>query len=126
MSAAPGKTVRIGTLQPKIRLVDWRLKDSAEVLARVDATLGELEALVHKAGDAGCDVVALPEDCLGLGSWEEAHHDRLGEVLPQAIRRMLDSTQISTVPPRDERALADAILALYSDRLERARLQPVG
>src|SRR5438045_188703 len=90
MSAAPGKTVRIGTLQPKIRLVDWRLKDFAEVLARVDATLGELEALVHKAGDAGCDVVALPEDCLGLGSWEEAHHDRLGEVLPQAIRRMVD------------------------------------
>jgi predicted amidohydrolase len=90
MSPAPGKTVRVGTLQPKSRLIDWRLKDPAQVLARVETSIGELEALVHKAGEAGCDVVALPEDTLGLGSWEEAHHDRLGDVLPQAVRSMLD------------------------------------
>jgi predicted amidohydrolase len=90
MSAAPGKTVRVGTLQPRIRLVDWRLKDPVGVLARIDASLGELEALVHKAGNAGCDIVALPEDTLGLGSWEEANPDLLSQVLPKGVQRMLD------------------------------------
>jgi glycosyltransferase involved in cell wall biosynthesis len=32
-----------------------------------------------------------------------------------AIRRLLDDSQITTVPPGDPRALADAILALRSD-----------
>jgi len=90
MSAAPGKTVRVGTLQPKNRSIDWRLKDPAEVLARVDANLNDLEALVRKAGEAGCDVVALPEDTLGLLLWEAAHHDRIGDLLPKAVASMLD------------------------------------
>jgi predicted amidohydrolase len=90
MSAAPGKTVRIGSTQPKSRVVDWRIKDPAEALARVETSLSELEGLVHKAGDAGCDVVALPEDTLGLGAWEAAHHDLVGEVLPRAVPRMLE------------------------------------
>ncbi|HVE39072.1 MAG TPA: nitrilase-related carbon-nitrogen hydrolase [Planctomycetota bacterium] len=90
MSAAPGKTVRVGTLQPKSRLVDWRLKNPADVLAKIETSLADLEGLVHKAGEAGCDVVALPEDTLGTGSWEEAHADLLGEVLPRAVRSMLD------------------------------------
>jgi predicted amidohydrolase len=90
MSPTPGKTVRVGTLQPRIKLVDWRLKDPAEILARVDATLTQLEALVHKAGQQGCDVVALPEDTLGLGTWEEAHHDLFAEVLPKGVQRMLE------------------------------------
>lgn len=88
--AAPGKTVRIGSIQPRSRVVDWRLHSPSEVLARLDTSLGELEALVDKAGRAGCDVAALPEDTLGLGAWEEAHPDLLGEVLPQAVGRMLD------------------------------------
>jgi predicted amidohydrolase len=87
---APGKTVRIGSVQPKSRLIDWRLKDPKEVLARVDASLGELEGLVRKAGEAGCDVVALPEDTLGLGHWEAGNHDLVGQVLPSAVNRMLD------------------------------------
>jgi predicted amidohydrolase len=88
--AAPGKTVRIGSTQPKNRSIDWRLKDPAEVLARVEASLAELEGLVHRAGDAGCDVVAFPEDTLGLGAWEVAHPDLAGEVLPKAVARMLE------------------------------------
>src|SRR5262245_50360957 len=90
MAPAPGKTVRVGTVQPKSRLIDWKIKDPAEVLARVEASLGELEGLVHKAGEAGCDVVALPEDTLGLGTWEAANHARLGDVLPGAVTLMLD------------------------------------
>jgi len=90
MSAAPGKTVRVGTLQPRNRSIDWRLKDPSEVLARVEANLTDLEALVRKAGEAGCDVVALPEDTLGLLLWEAAHHDRIGDLLPKAVASMLD------------------------------------
>jgi predicted amidohydrolase len=90
MASAPGKTVRIGTTQPKSRLIDWKLKDPVEVLARVEASLGELAGLVRKAGEAGCDVVVLPEDTLGLGAWEAANPTLLGDVLPAADQRMLD------------------------------------
>jgi len=90
MAPSPGRTIRIGSVQPKSRLIDWRIKDAAEVLARVDANLAELEGLVHKAGAAKCDVVALPEDTLGLGQWEEAPQANLGDVLPRAVDRMLD------------------------------------
>lgn len=90
MAPTPGRTIRIGTVQPKSRVIDWRIKDSAEVLARLENSLGELEGLVHKAGEAKCDVVALPEDTLGLSLWEQAHHGELGEVLPRAVERMLE------------------------------------
>ena len=90
MAATPGKTVRIGTTQPKSRLIDWRIQDPVEVLARVDASLGELEGLVRKAAEARCDVVVLPEDTLGLGTWEAANHRLLGDVLPAAVNRMID------------------------------------
>jgi len=88
--AAPGKTLRIGSTQPKNRSVDWRLKDPAEVLTRVEKALAELEGLVHRAGAAGCDVVAFPEDTLGLGGWELANPGRAGEVLPKAVALMLE------------------------------------
>jgi predicted amidohydrolase len=88
--AAPGKTVRIGATQPKSRLVDWHLQDPGAVLARVDVILGELEGLVRRAGDSHCDVVAFPEDTLGLGGWELARPDAVGKVLPRAVARMLE------------------------------------
>ncbi len=88
--AAPRKpTVRIGAAQPKARLVDWKLPP-AEALARVEKNLDELEALVRKAGAAGCDALALPEDTLGLGKWEAAHRGREGDVLRAAVPRMID------------------------------------
>jgi glycosyltransferase involved in cell wall biosynthesis len=43
-----------------------------------------------------------------------------------AIRRMLDSTRLRTVPPRDPQALADAILDLASDGPVRASLGRAG
>lgn len=67
----PG-TVRIGTCQPRNRTIDFRLAPS-EMLAQVDKSLDELANLVHKAGAAGCDAVALPEDTLGLGKWLAAN-----------------------------------------------------
>jgi len=88
--ATPGKTIRVGATQPKSRTVDWHLKDPAAVLARIELILGELEGLVHKAGEAGCDVVALPEDTLGLGGWELANPGATDQVLPRAVARMLE------------------------------------
>jgi predicted amidohydrolase len=82
--------MRIGTAQPKSRGIDWRLQDPAAVLARVDQSLGELEQMVHRAGAAGCDVLALPEDTLGLLHWESANPSLIPQVLPTAVERMLD------------------------------------
>src|SRR5579859_5411646 len=87
--ATPGSTVRVGATQPKSRNVDWRLQDPAAIGARIEVILGELEGLVHRAGDAGCDVLAFPEDTLGLGDWELAHPEASGQVLPRAVGRML-------------------------------------
>src|SRR3954468_17828143 len=70
-------------------MIDFRLKPF-EVLAKVDQSLAELEQLVRKAGAAGCDALALPEDTLGLLKWESAHPRDLDAVLPEAVRRMLD------------------------------------
>ena len=57
---------------------------------QVDRSLSDLESIVHKAGAAGCDALALPEDTLGLLKWESAHPTELDRVLPEAVKRMLD------------------------------------
>jgi len=87
--AAGKKLVRICTAQPATRSVNWRLKPE-EALAEVDRTLGELENLAHRAGAAGCDVLALPEDTLGTLHWELGNKTLMTEVLPRAVSRMLE------------------------------------
>lgn len=42
------------------------------MLGHVERSPDLLEGMVHKAGAARCDVLALPEDCLGLARWEAA------------------------------------------------------
>lgn len=83
-------TVRIAAAQPRNRSIDWRLTDPAEVLDRVGRSLNELEGLIRRAGEAGCDALAFPEDTLGLLHWEAAHPELLGEVLPVAVARMIE------------------------------------
>ena len=89
---SPGRkpVMRIGATQPRSRLINYRLVEPAEVLAHVDRSLGDLEQIVHRAGEAKCDALAFPEDTLGLGTWEAAHKTALNEVLPDAVKRMLD------------------------------------
>src|SRR5262249_5873162 len=60
------------------------------VMLQVDRALGELEQLIGKAGSAGCDALAFPEDTLGLLKWEAANPRSLDKVLPEAVRLMLD------------------------------------
>jgi predicted amidohydrolase len=88
--AAPApKPMRVCAAQPASRLVHWR-STPAEALAHVEKSLGELEQIVHRAGKAGCDVLALPEDTTGLLHWEMANEKHLKEVLTAAVRRMLE------------------------------------
>jgi predicted amidohydrolase len=82
-------SMRVAAAQPRNRTIDFRLKPS-EVLAKVDQSVMDLEQLVHRAGAAGCDAVAFPEDTLGLLRWEAANLDSLGAVLTGAVQRMLD------------------------------------
>ncbi len=82
------RMVRIGTAQPRSRIIDWRLEPS-QALAAVDKSLGELVQLVHRAGTAGCDILALPEDTLGLLQWELGNKANMKEVLPATVEQML-------------------------------------
>ncbi|MCW5980443.1 MAG: hypothetical protein KIT09_20335 [Bryobacteraceae bacterium] len=88
--AGPRKpSIRVCGAQPASRLVDWRLQP-AEALAQVDRSLSELERIVQSAAAAGCDALALPEDTLGLLHWEMGNKTAMTEVLPEAVRRMMD------------------------------------
>ncbi len=82
--------VRVAAVQAKRRLVDWRIRDPAKVLAAVDKNLDALEEIVHKAGEQKCDVLAFPEDTLGLLNWYGMNEPVAKEVVPEAVSRMLD------------------------------------
>jgi predicted amidohydrolase len=89
-SASPDRaTVRIAAVQTKHRLIDWRIGEPADVLAAVDKNLTALEEIVHSAGQQKCDVLAFPEDTLGLLNWYGMNEDAATEVLPEAVSRML-------------------------------------
>lgn len=83
-------TMRIAACQAKRRSIDWHLKKPDEVLAAVDKNLDKLEKIVAKAGDAKCDVLELPEDTLGLLDWSGVNEEAAKEVLPEAVKRMVD------------------------------------
>ncbi len=82
-------TIRVAAAQPRARLIDWRLTKPAEVLARIDQSLTELEGLLDQAAARHCDAIAFPEDTLGLGKWEAGNEALAREVLPPAVNRML-------------------------------------
>jgi predicted amidohydrolase len=86
--SSTASVVRMAAAQPRNRTVDYRSSPS-EALERVDRTLEELEQLIHQAGAKGCDVLAFPEDTLGLLNWEAANPELLDQVLPVAVGRML-------------------------------------
>ncbi len=88
-AAQPAKTMRVCAAQPRMQPLDWRTP-AAEVPAAVEKTLDELERLVRRAGEERCDVLALPEDTLGLLHWEMGNEEALAQVLRPAVSRMLE------------------------------------
>ncbi|WP_169976695.1 carbon-nitrogen hydrolase family protein [Tautonia rosea] len=80
--------IRVAAAQPRNRTIDFLLSP-LEALDQVDRSIEELEQLVHLAGSKGCDVLAFPEDTLGLLNWEAANPEKLDQVLPTAVARML-------------------------------------
>lgn len=87
--SSPTKTVRIAAAQAARRVIDFRLK-SEEALAALEKNLAELERIVDRAGEAKCDALVLPEDTPGLLNWVGANETPATEVLPKAVKRMLE------------------------------------
>ena len=87
---ATNTLVSIAAIQPKSRLLDWRLRDQDQIIAKVQTSLSELEGLIEKAAAEGCTAIALPEDTLGLGTWLAANEKLAREVLPIAVDQMLE------------------------------------
>src|SRR6185436_8171247 len=82
-------TVRIAAIQPRARLVDWKMKNPDDVLTQLDQSLTELEGLLDQAAERKCDAAALPEDTLGLGNWEAGNEALVRDLLPRAVTKML-------------------------------------
>lgn len=82
------KPVRVCAGQPAVS-VRWSLTQ-AGALAEVDRSLDTLEQMVRQAGADGCDVLALPEDTLGVLHWELGHKTEMYDLLSVAVQRMLE------------------------------------
>ena len=90
LSPSKKATVRVAAVQARSRIIDYKVKDPAEVLKRVDKSLDELEQIIHKAGKEKCDALAFPEDTLGLLHWESGNQEAAKKLLPLAVERMLE------------------------------------
>ncbi len=86
----PTKTIRVAAAQTARRVIDFRLTPE-EALAAVEKNLGELAAIVNRAGEAGCDALVLPEDTPGLLGWVGANEGAAKELLPNAVSRMIET-----------------------------------
>src|SRR6266704_2538213 len=82
-------TVRVAAAQAARRIIDFHLRPD-EALTAVDKNLAELESIVNGAGEAKCDALVLPEDTPGLLNWVGANETLVKEVLPKAVKRMLE------------------------------------
>jgi 5-aminopentanamidase len=81
--------MRIAAAQPSDRTLNFRL-GPADALDQVEKTFVQLEKIVQQAAQSGCDALAFPEDTLGLLKWISANPKLLAQVVPEAVRRMLD------------------------------------
>ena len=92
-AAEPGapstNTVRIAAAQAARRVIDFRLKPNA-ALEALEKHYAELERIIQRAGEAKCDALVLPEDTPGLLNWVGPNATLAKEVLPKAVKRMLE------------------------------------
>lgn len=82
-------SVRLAAAQTANRTIPFRVGGPDAALAKVRENLEALVALAEQAADAGCDLVAFPEDCLGTLEWEAGHWDVVHELLRPAGQVML-------------------------------------
>lgn len=88
-ASAQSNTVRVAAAQAARRVIDFHLQPD-EVLAAVDKNLTELQRIIDRAGEAKCDALVLPEDTPGLLNWVGANETPAKQVLPKAVRRMIE------------------------------------
>jgi len=81
-------TVRIAAAQAARRVIDFRLPPE-RALAEVDKNLDELERIIHRAGEAKCDALVLPEDTPGLLNWVGSNETEAKALLPKAVDRVI-------------------------------------
>lgn len=82
--------VRIASTQPAAKRIDWHVKDADEVFKLVDQNLAHLEQLIDKAAAQRADVIAFPENTLGLNKWFQGNPERAKEILPKSVPKMLE------------------------------------
>jgi predicted amidohydrolase len=82
------KLVRIGAVQTKPRIINYRLQP-AEALGEVRKALDILEQLVAKGAAAKCDALVFPEDTLGLLHWTGMNEPTARELLRDAVGEMI-------------------------------------
>ncbi|MBT3266286.1 carbon-nitrogen hydrolase family protein [Candidatus Poribacteria bacterium] len=83
------KTIRVAAIQTKRRTISYKIGGPEAALPAVRENLDELVALAERAADMGCDIVALPEDTLGVLEWESGHWDDVAALLRPAEAEML-------------------------------------
>jgi len=88
-TAARAETIKVCAAHSAPAWVDWHLPPG-RALAQAGKVIEELTQLVGRAGAAGCDVLALPEDTLGLLHWESGNKALIKDVLAPAVARMLE------------------------------------
>ena len=106
-----GDTVRVAALQPKTSIIDFRIQDAGQAMERVEENLTAMAELILRAGEEGCDAVALTEDTTGLHKWLAAHPEQRLQVLPGLVERMLEQLG-------EAAAQAGTYLVCCSDNLE--------
>jgi len=81
--------VRVGAVQAKRRLIPYTIPTVRGALETVRRNLDELAALAEKGAEAGCDILAFPEDTLGTLEWEAGNWERTPDLLRPAVDEML-------------------------------------
>ena len=62
---------------------------AAEALGLVEKNVGEICRIIDAAADAGCVIVAFPEDTLGVTGWEAYHFDSQKDLVDPAVEMLL-------------------------------------
>jgi len=85
-----GETVKVAAIQAKRRLISYKVPTVSSALVQVRASLDKLAPLAEQAATLGCDIIAFPEDTLGVIEWEAGHQGEIAEFLGPAEQEMLE------------------------------------